>query len=382
MKNIFFLFIALTFFCRGYAQNVGIGTIAPICKLNIIGPYGSPSIPGAASTGIFRIGVTAIEGIDFGKLLSSPHTAWIQSGFNGITPDPLSLQPAGGNLGIGTTTPSASAALDVVSTTKGFLPPRMTSAQRNSIAAPVEGLVIYNTTTKCLQWYDGTGWYDGCTGATYIPNICNPSNPTIIVPVTNPATGKTWMDRNLGANRAATSSTDTESYGSLFQWGRGADGHQCVNRYAGDGVTTSGTTTTIATTAVPNAGNSWDGLYITTSASPNDWLTPQDVNLWQAVNGVNNPCPNGYRLPTNTELNNERLSWSSNNVAGAFASPLKWALAGFRTLIGTFTSVGSGGFPWSSTVAGSDSGYMQISGGAYVNFANRAYGLSVRCLKD
>ena len=50
--------------------------------------------------------------------------------------------------------------------------------------------------------------------------------PTEIVDVTNPITGRTWMDRNLGATRAATSPTDEEAYGSFFQWGRFADGHQ------------------------------------------------------------------------------------------------------------------------------------------------------------
>ena len=46
-------------------------------------------------------------------------------------------------VGIGTATPDASAALDIESTTKGFLPPRMTLAQINAIATPVEGLMVY-----------------------------------------------------------------------------------------------------------------------------------------------------------------------------------------------------------------------------------------------
>jgi hypothetical protein len=65
-----------------------------------------------------------------------------------------------GNVGIGTTTPNTSAQLDVSSTTKGFLPPRMTSAQRDAITTPEEGLMIYNTTTKTPNFYDGTEWVD------------------------------------------------------------------------------------------------------------------------------------------------------------------------------------------------------------------------------
>ena len=59
--------------------------------------------------------------------------------------------------GIGTTTPSASAQLDVSSTTKGFLPPRMTQLQRDQIPSVV-GLMIYNTTTNKPNYYNGTEW--------------------------------------------------------------------------------------------------------------------------------------------------------------------------------------------------------------------------------
>lgn len=63
------------------------------------------------------------------------------------------------NVGIGTPTPAASAQLDVSSTTKGFLPPRMDSTQRNAIASPTTELTIYNTTIKAFQVYNGTAWY-------------------------------------------------------------------------------------------------------------------------------------------------------------------------------------------------------------------------------
>ena len=62
-------------------------------------------------------------------------------------------------VGIGTPTPAASAQLDVSSTTKGFLPPRMDSTQRNAIASPAAGLTIYNTTLKSVQVYNGTAWF-------------------------------------------------------------------------------------------------------------------------------------------------------------------------------------------------------------------------------
>jgi hypothetical protein len=53
---------------------------------------------------------------------------------------------------------NASAILQSDSTTKGFLPPRMTTAQRDSIASPAAGLMIYNITTNVLNFHNGLAW--------------------------------------------------------------------------------------------------------------------------------------------------------------------------------------------------------------------------------
>lgn len=65
-----------------------------------------------------------------------------------------------GEIGIGTTTPNARAKMDIQSTTQGFMPPRMTTTQRNAIAtvAGDGGLTIFNTTTTKLETWDGTVW--------------------------------------------------------------------------------------------------------------------------------------------------------------------------------------------------------------------------------
>jgi hypothetical protein len=106
--------------------------------------------------------------------------------------------------------------------------------------------------------------------------------------------------------------------------------------------------------------------------------------LWQGVNGVNNPCPSGYRLPTESEFDAEITSWTQNNSDGAFASPLKLPMAGYRNFNdGSLSFVGSNGNYWSSTVNGTTSWNLIFnSGNARMNDLSRANGFSVRCLKD
>jgi len=188
--------------------------------------------------------------------------------------------------------------------------------------------------------------------------------------VTNSATGKTWMDRNLGASRVAQSSRDEQAYGDLYQWGRGTDGHE---------KRTSGTTSTLSNSDTPDHGN-----FVLINTIPYDWRSPQNNNLWQGVNGTNNPCPSGYRLPTEAEWEDERQSWISNNAAGAFNSPLKLPVAGHRIRSnGSLNTVGSYGGYWSAAVGGADAQNLHFANsGALVYSLNRAGGYSVRCIKD
>ncbi|MDP3990899.1 MAG: FISUMP domain-containing protein [Candidatus Nealsonbacteria bacterium] len=182
--------------------------------------------------------------------------------------------------------------------------------------------------------------------------------------------GECWLDRNLGASAVATAFNDSNAYGDLFQWGRLDDQHQ---------TRTSGTQTGLSGTDVPGHSNFIYGM-----SSPFDWRSPQNNNLWQGVSGINNPCPSGWRIPTVAELETERLSWSSNNYNGAYASPLKLTAGGFRDYSnGSLYGVGSGGGYWSSTVSGTYAGYLDFySTAASMYSRNRAYGFSVRCVAD
>lgn len=80
-------------------------------------------------------------------------------------------------VGIGTTSPDPSSMLDIKSTTQGFLPPRMTSDQRDAIDSPAEGLFIYNLDSSCFQYFKGTSW-SGCLGEA-IPNALDCASVTV-----------------------------------------------------------------------------------------------------------------------------------------------------------------------------------------------------------
>lgn len=100
---------------------------------------------------------------------------------------------------------------------------------------------------------------------------------------------------------------------------------------------------------------------------------------------MNNPCPSGFRLPTASEWNTERLSWNSNDSAGAFASPLKLVCGGARRgHVGDILYVGGDGYYWSSEIIENGVPYVSfiLNNDGYSLGNTRYNGFSVRCIKD
>jgi len=171
----------------------------------------------------------------------------------------------------------------------------------------------------------------------------------------------------------ATSIGDINGHGDAYQWGRKADGHQKSN--SSNSYTTSSTDT---------PGSSW--------ILGNDWRSPQNDNLWQGVNGINNPCPQGFRVPTLEEWNTEIASWSTQNLSGGFGSTLKLPATRYRSSssAGNAFNFSSTGVYWTSTTfsfSGGNTGSkaIQISNlGAGISTlsAVRCAGYAVRCIKD
>jgi len=215
----------------------------------------------------------------------------------------------------------------------------------------------------------------------------------LYLPVTNTATGKTWLSNNLGANYAnindpafdieqqATESNDSNAYGSLFQWGRKADGHELITWING----TEGTPVNNNTTAA-KSNNPDDALFILGPNSPYDWRVDQNDTLWASESSTNNVCPVGYRLPTggtDGELDLERQSWASSNTAGALGGELKLPIPGYRNHSdGTVYKEGANGYYWGSTVSGTNAQRLVLGTNALMSSFRRAEGYTVRCLKD
>jgi uncharacterized protein (TIGR02145 family) len=199
---------------------------------------------------------------------------------------------------------------------------------------------------------------------------CNPNVPTRPINVLSPHTGRLWMDRNMGAFRAAIASSDDEAAGDVYQWGRFSDGHQCRN---------SAFSSVLATTDRPTGGT-----FILVQNTPYDWRNPGNDNLWQGILGTNNPCPKGYRIPTEAEWTAEIEGWSSQDGKGALSSSLQLPLPGYRSFVdGAVLGQGIYGYYWTSNIQGEQTKVMMLSE-AFSLFikVGKAYGMSVRCIKD
>ena len=193
-----------------------------------------------------------------------------------------------------------------------------------------------------------------------------------------------WAPVNCGATRVAQAddgkNMEVEGTGNLYQWGR-----QDATNHGGS--TASGPTSN----SRPN-----NHVFYKAPYSPNNWLNTQNNSLWNGSSkGTNDPCPAGYRVPTDTELMSigKATEWLDENNGGLFIVD---AESGYPRLIlpaagyrdpsdGLSFSRGSAGYYWSSSVPSSsmDARFVLFNSATFSqNTYSRAHGFSVRCIRQ
>ena len=201
----------------------------------------------------------------------------------------------------------------------------------------------------------------------------------VYLPVTNPHTGRTWLNNNLGAwyanvgrniynpSQQATNANDNYAKGSLFQWGRKADGHELVTRWWGNGTIDQLATTT------KKSDNPTDGKFIAVNS---DWRVHPNDDLWKGIDAPNNPCPAHYRVPTKKELDVEAQTWNSLTADGSMSSLLKIPGPGWLGSNG-YSVYYPGGTPriWDTT-----GGFAWTP--KRIDSTQRTDGQPVRCIKE
>lgn len=231
----------------------------------------------------------------------------------------------------------------------------------------------------------------GVGGGIFDRNFTDVNHKFIYFPIVA-ADGKTWLNNNLGAHysninhpefdptRIASSEVIFNAYGSMFQWGRYSDGHELINyTNFNTGTAVNGTTATNAVSDTPV-----NNLFITEDTSPYDWRATQNDNLWHGEAGINNPCPRGYRVPTQAELTNLALAENINDVFEAGESSLGISASGSRSRsTGQVSNVSRAVALWSSTTSGALAQSLRSTFTyADTRDMNRASGANIRCIKD
>ncbi|MEP7376045.1 MAG: FISUMP domain-containing protein [Chitinophagaceae bacterium] len=252
---------------------------------------------------------------------------------------------------------------------------------KNSIGTGYGNVITFNTsvdTTKVTFTYNG---------ATVTYGV-----------ITSPTTGRKWLDRNVGASRAATSSNDELAYGDLFQWGRPTDGHQLITWTSSTvGTPVNGITTTLATSDVPGHANFILG---DVNAAFPDWRNDNNNLRWNT--NPRGPCPSGWHVSTKNEMAAEVSNTSTGGTApsGGITNSntaynlLKLTLSGARrgnsssSNAGQITNQTGRGYFWTSISAVGTFGnsgvalFIDPSTTRISDGFNQDWAMPIRCIKD
>lgn len=291
---------------------------------------------------------------------------------------------------IGTTTPHVSAILDITSTTGGLLIPRTTEAQRDAIVSPADGLIIYNTTTNCVNFRKLETWQTSC-----IPRIDPSTNGsgTVSDYICTTASAGCWL--KIGMAVSGVSQTITATVTKIGTYDISATAGGVTFSAAGTFLNTGVQNIVLTASGTPNAtGNIYFTLNVTPSCNfsryflLSDDVCSNDRSIWKdknagairvatAANDTQSfgtsynhaesasACPAGYSVPTLAQLRSMQSAHTH-----AFNSPLKIPTDGISTSArAALRSNANQIVFWSS----------QVTGSANVTAASR---FKLRCRKN
>jgi len=251
-----------------------------------------------------------------------------------------------------------SAILDLKTTTQGFLPPRMTTTERDAITTPATGLVIFNTTTNGLEVRSSSGW----------SSLTTPSTTAVFLPTVVIGTQQ-WMRENL----------------DVMTYRNGDVIPQVTDNTAWVGLTT--------------------GAWCWYSNSADNGAIYGKLYNWYAVNDPRGLAPQGWHIPTDAEwttlgtlLGGDAVAggkmkttgttrWNTLNTSATNESGFAGLPGGGRFDDGAFYYVGVYGHWWSATEDYSGGAWIRYLKNSNVNLYRdgsgiKENGFSVRCLRD
>lgn len=255
--------------------------------------------------------------------------------------------------------PGTSAVLDVNSTSKGLLPPRMSTQERDSITTPAEGLIIFNTNSYALQIYNGGIWSSATSeficGSSQIADTTGNIYNTIKIG------DQCWMAENLNIGTMIVGSVDQSDNSTLEKY--------CYNNNE-------------------DSCNHYGGLY--------QWAEM----IQYTSKGSQGICPDGWHIPTDAEwcmlekevdltIDCTTTGWRGIDAGTSLKQDGSYGftslLAGYRNNSGSYDNIGTMAYYWTSTLGSSGAWSRSLSGSNNTSARideNKTFGFSVRCLKN
>ncbi len=223
-----------------------------------------------------------------------------------------------GSIGVGTATPHASAIFEINSDHLGFLPPRV--ADVNAINNPAKGLMVFDYSSMCLRYYDGSAW-SNCLGNisfncgdNFIDARDGQIYPTVQIG------SQCWMAKNMNIGTMINGSTGQTNNNTLEKYCYGNDVNNC---------------------------DTYGGLY--------QWNEAMQYVTTPGAQGI---CPSGWHIPTDDE-------WKTLEEEAETSTGVNWDSTGFRGTDagGNLKETGTNHWISPNTGATNSSGFTGLPGG-------------------